>query len=444
MRRSIESSNKLTRRPAPLLMLGALFFLGIAAEAGAEGKEWRVPVGGNVFPVHDGSNFHQPGRDGTAWLSGEQDAVAIYFHVNQACRLQLAIVAVSESGEAEIRAHVADEEFTFSIADDQPAGQPIGEIAVAEPGYVCIELRGPAENTATRVKVRELLVQSDEEQLEVTFVRSNDGNMFYWGRRGPSVHLSYRVPQDLDIQYAYNEITVPKGEDPIGSYFMANGFAEGYFGIQVNSETERRVLFSVWSPFRTDDPREIPADQRIVAIARGADTQIGEFGNEGSGGQSFMRYPWKAGQTYRFLTEVVPQNDEKTRYTCWFSAVDKPWRLVASFLRPKTQTHLQGFHSFLENFAPTQGNLQRRAFYGNQWVVDIEGGWHECTSARFSVDATGGGKHRLDFRGGADGSRFFLQNCGFFLQTGKPGEIFTRLENAAGHPQIQFDKLPRE
>ena len=26
------------------------------------------------------------------------------------------------------------------------------------------------------------------------------------------------------------------------------------FGIQVNSDSERRVLFSIWSPFSTDDP----------------------------------------------------------------------------------------------------------------------------------------------------------------------------------------------
>ena len=31
---------------------------------------------------------------------------------------------------------------------------------------------------------------------------------------------------------------------------MANGFGEGYFGIQVNGPNERRVLFSVWSPFK--------------------------------------------------------------------------------------------------------------------------------------------------------------------------------------------------
>ena len=59
---------------------------------------------------------------------------------------------------------------------------------------------------------------------------------------------------------------VPEGNDVLGSYFMANGFAQGYFGIQVNSPTERRILFSVWSPFHTDDPSEIP-DQAILIAA---------------------------------------------------------------------------------------------------------------------------------------------------------------------------------
>lgn len=58
------------------------------------------------------------------------------------------------------------------------------------------------------------------------------------------------MPDTADkVEWFYSEITVPKSNDVIGSYFMANGFAEGYFGIQVNSASERRVLFSVWSPY---------------------------------------------------------------------------------------------------------------------------------------------------------------------------------------------------
>ena len=60
---------------------------------------------------------------------------------------------------------------------------------------------------------------------------------------------------------------------------MANGFGEGYYGIQVNSDTERRILFSIWSPFKTDDPNSIPDDQKIKLLKKGKGVTSGEFGN---------------------------------------------------------------------------------------------------------------------------------------------------------------------
>lgn len=176
----------------------------------------------------------------------------------------------------------------------------------------------------------------------------------------PSVHLNYETPKDVSLQYAYSEITVPVGMDIEGSYFMANGFVEGYFGFQVNGPQERRVLFSVWSPYKTDNPKDIPEEQRIAKLASGPGVRVGEFGNEGSGGQSFLVYPWKAGVTYRFLTEVKPDptSKEHTHYTAWFGDKSQDeWRLIASFRRPKTSTYLKGFHSFLENFNPQFGHL---------------------------------------------------------------------------------------
>jgi hypothetical protein len=77
-------------------------------------------------------------------------------------------------------------------------------------------------------------------------------------------------------------------------------------------------------------------------------------------------------------------------------------------------------------------------------VRDTVEQWYECTQARFSVDATGRGRHRLDFTGGAQGEHFFLRNCGFFNETGKPGEAFTRQSTADAKPQIDFAALPRK
>jgi len=206
-------------------------------------------------------------------------------------------------------------------------------------------------------------------------------------------------------------------------------------------------LFSVWSPFQTDNPQDSPADQRIEALARGPEVRIGEFGNEGSGGQSFLVYPWTAGRTYQFLTRVVPDGAGNTVYTAWFGdpTQAEPWRLIASFKRPKTDTHLRGFHSFLESFNPATGHIHRRSRHHNVWVRDIAGQWHRCESARFSVDATGGGGHRLDFGGGVDGDGWFMENCGFFSGQVKAGSQFElpASPQPLPAPAIDFDQLPK-
>src|SRR5690606_23783892 len=136
-------------------------------------------------------------------------------------------------------------------------------------------------------------------------------------------HLGYTIPTTEDVSYYYSEVEVPEGSDPIGSYFMANGFGEGYFGFQVNSESERRILFSVWSPFSTDDPNSIPDDEKIILNKKGPEVHTGEFGNEGSGGQSYLKYNWKAGNTYKFLLKGQPDGNGKTDYTAWFYAPEE-------------------------------------------------------------------------------------------------------------------------
>lgn len=404
--------------------------------------EWSVPVSGNAFrtaPVPGGSGFQRQG--GIAW--SEPDSVySIYFHVDRPAVLDLALNARVPDGRSTLETRVLDSVASTPIEGKDLAVHTVGRVEVAHAGYVRLDLQGRERSGGIYVDLRDVIVSSETEGLTLDYVRSNEGNMFYWGRRGPSVHLRYQVPQNRQIQYAYSEITVPEGQDPIGSYFMANGFGEGYFGIQVNSPTERRVLFSVWSPFKTDNPRDIPEEERIIPLGKGPGVRIGEFGNEGSGGQSFLVYPWTAGTTYRFLTKVKPDGDGNTVYTSWFGDKGKgEWRLIASFRRPKTDTHLRGFHSFLESFNPAFGHIGRRALHGNVWVRDTDSQWHECTEARFSVDATGGGRHRLDFSGGSDGPHFFMRNCGFFNETGKPGETFVRESTFAQKPEIDFDAL---
>jgi len=131
---------------------------------------------------------------------------------------------------------------------------------------------------------------------------------------------------------------------------MANGFKGGYFGMQVHP-TNRKVLFSIWSPFKTDIPSEVPEDKKVKLLRKGEGVLIKDFGGEGSGGQSKIIYPWVAETTYGFLTKAEPSSNfpGQTEYTAWFKTPEG-WRLIASWLRPGGAQYLTGLYSFAENF----------------------------------------------------------------------------------------------
>lgn len=415
----------------------------VCSAVAAEITEWVVPLGGNAYlTVPAAGSPDRVEASGIRSWADERSMFSIYFRADRAAKLNLALRLRAPAGESVIRATAGGRIFERRISGDAPAEVPLGDLSLEKAGYVRVDLQGLRKTGDAFAEVSELLVRSTQQDLQLDYVKSAGENRFYWGRRGPSVHLSYPLPASKVIEYFYSELRVPDGQDPIGSYFMANGFGEGYFGMQVNGPEERRILFSVWSPFHTHNPREIPEEQRIKVLAKGEGVHTGEFGNEGSGGQSYLIYPWKAGTIYRFLNRARPDGQGNTIYTAWFFAPEAgQWKLIASFLRPKTDKHLTGIHSFLENFADRNGYLGRMAYHGNQWARDTEGNWHELTKARFTGDDIATRQYRLDYAGGAKGGGFFMRNGGFFDGTVKLGSVFERNSTPLKRPKIDLDAL---
>src|SRR5690606_27046606 len=200
-------------------------------------------------------------------------------------------------GASRIKITVGDVSKEAILEPTEYGTVEIGTFPVSA-GYVAIEIQGFEKSGTFLGDISDILIGGPAAEGAITYVPTDN---FYFGRRGPSANIGYPVPTGKEVKWFYNEITVPEGSDVIGSYFMANGFGEGYFGIQVNSPTERRVLFSIWSPFETDDPNEIPEEDRIQLLGAGNGVTVGEFGNEGSGGQSFLVFDWKVNTTYKFL-----------------------------------------------------------------------------------------------------------------------------------------------
>ena len=389
----------------PFLLIS---FLGFNVNAAP--NKIIVPVGGNSWTIN-GAKITNQGLINWTLTSTK---VKTYIYLPQTGTLNLSI-NMNPSGKNILKITIQNISKEVMVEGSEEKEFYVGNWEHVQPGYVMIELQGLSRSADNFGTVTSFGISGTSINDETAYVKDNTDNYFYWGRRGPSVHLKYTIPAS-DITEFYSEITVPKGNDVIGSYFMANGFAEGYFGIQVNSLTERRILFSVWSPYKTDNPQSIPEEYKITMLKKGNNVHTGEFGNEGAGGQSYLVYPWKAEVKYKFLLRGQPQPDNSTIYTAYFFATDEnKWMLIASFKRPKTNTYLKNLHSFLENFIPETGDQTRMAIYGNQWVRDNSGKWTAISSAKFTADQTARKRFRLDYEGGEKGNTFYLKNCGFFF-----------------------------
>jgi len=399
-----------------------------------------IPVAGNTWVTNELSRRSQIlGRAGVEHWTQANSNIRTYFRVEQTGAIDIAIRAKVESGSSKLKCIFAQEVRDVTLDNTEFAVIRVGTFTITQAGYHYLDMQGISKSCPSFAQVTDIIISGPATRGEVYYVKDD----FYFGKRGPSVHLNYTIPKQAEeVRYFYSEITVPEGEDVIGSYFMANGFAQGYFGIQVNSATERRILFSVWSPYRTNNPSEIPADQRIALLKKGDAVHAGKFGGEGSGGQSYRKYMWQAGTTYGFLLKGQAVENNSTEFTAYFYAPEiGVWELMASFRRPKTHGNLTRLHSFLENFIPGTGFRSRRALYGNQWVCDLQGNWHELTQARFTADATARKQARLDYAGGAQGNVFFMKNCGFFNERSEIGTVYTR-STTGKKPDIVFAQLP--
>ena len=201
--------------------------------------------------------------------------------------------------------------------------------------------------------------------------------------RSPAVHIWWSSPTNPQVQkegvtWFYNEITVTETAD--NTYFMTNGFTGGYMGIQERSP--KWVLFSIW-----DNPSGLPDDQ-VKVLAHGQGVTVKRFGGEGTGGQSYLPYDWKVGQTYQLMVNVRPdaQANDKAVFTGWFRIPEQNiWRMLASFqVRPMaTSKKLEGLYSFIEDWA---GNgYRRQGLWGPAWIKSDNGSWVQATHGKGST-----------------------------------------------------------
>ncbi len=401
-----------------------------------------VPLGGNSFitnkPQSAEDNITPEGWEN--WSNAEYE-YHIFFKPAIDADIALTLLCNPTTSPAVIAVGLNQPDTEISV--------PVGATEIAlgsyqtKKGYVDVAIKGISKEGDVFACPYALKAEGISDEEMASYARESDKNDFYWIRRGPSVHCSYDVEvAGDDVEWFYNEVTIQPGEDPHGTYGMAIGFHGGYFGMQVCDEGQRKLMFSIWSPYATDDPSEIPEDQMVKVLKKHPKVHTGEFGHEGSGGQSYMNYNWVSGQTYKFLCRIRPVEENRTVFTAYFFFPETDrWELFCSFSRPKTQTWFKGAYSFLESFIDVNGHNYRKVHFSNQWCVTKAGKWVSIDHMKLTGDATARKAQRQDYGGGVEDNHFYLNNCGFFSENDTLDTVFHIDGSKLKQPEINLDKL---
>jgi len=340
--------------------------------------------------------------------------------VKSAGRLDASVVlGLPEGATSKLRLTVGGQshETTVKGAAADSITASFGSFNIARPGYQRFTLE--SLNPAGRPS-------GDIEALILDGPAARDAHFNLKPRRNAaSVHLRYPVQEDTKVEAFYCEMTAL--EDPVWTYYMACGWHRGYFGMQVNSPTQRRIIFSVWdSGAEAIDRNKVADENRVRLMGKGEGVYASDFGNEGTGGHSHLKYMWKTGEKQRFLVTARPTDATHTIYSGYYFHPDKKrWVLISSWKAPKEGGYLRRLYSFSENFGGGNGHLLRKALYCNQWIRTAEGRWIELTTAHFSHDATGKAD-RLDRFMGVEDGQFFLSHGGFVDGFTEYGRKYTR------------------
>lgn len=416
-----------------------IVFSSLKAQNEAEIKEnFDVTLASNgyVYPQSEGWQANHISKQGLVNWNNAKIFSRTFFYPQQTGEIQVSVKLKSPDGDCRLRVQLDNTGKSYEIKamkNDDSAIVPVGSFVIKDARYHYIQINGISKTGEYFPEIISLLI-SGPAAVNLKY------NLSQY-RGAPSTHLWYQYPKDSAIAWFYNEVTIPVGVNSPNAYYMTNGFSDGYSGIQLNSATERRFIFSVWSNYKTNNPNEIPKDYAVTLIKKGEGVVADDFGNEGSGGHSHLVFPWKQGETYKILIGAKPAGDH-TIYSCYYFAPENgKWELMAVWDKTKTGGKLfSGLYSFVENFGGN-GNDFFKAEYGNQWICTPSGTWIELTKCSLTTTASPFKHQRYDYGAGVENNKFYMFTGGFReMNNLAPHSMIERKPNGV-HPNIDFDTL---
>ncbi|TAH12707.1 MAG: DUF5077 domain-containing protein, partial [Sphingobacteriia bacterium] len=217
------------------------------------------------------------------WINTKQQ-VNYFFHISNPGSLSIKINAKNAFSGSIVNLSIIGKDFKIAIPKSNKYKLlNVGTVSIKDTGFYQITISGTKQTINTIADIQSI-------ELLGTAAKGIHANLKP-RRNAASVHLKYPLDDSIKATTFYSEITVPIGADIVHSYYMACGFSRGYFGIQVNSESERRIIFSVWdSGKETIDRNKVADSNKVQLLAKGENVFADGFGNEGTGGHSHLVY----------------------------------------------------------------------------------------------------------------------------------------------------------
>jgi hypothetical protein len=402
----------------------------------------EVPFYGNAYtaPRSNFDSIEFISKKGLLPWMEKNRVTKIYFYVAKPSQILLSLQLKNEFNNCAIAVRLDGKKSNTVLRLDKYQEFKkinIGNYKILDTGYHFIEIKGTSNSAVTYPLIESLVIDNAKEG-SILFNKSNY-------RGAASTHLRYTVPKDSAVQWFYTEIKVPdEVKNSVNAYYETNGFHSGYGGIQINNPKERRFIFSIWSLFKTDDPKQIPSEYIVHLNKKGQNVFTGEFGDEGSGGHSHLVSNWKTNTTYRFLTGITALKGDSATYIGYYAGPTDhyQWHLLSKWTQHKTDTKtgFKNLYAFVENFGEN-GDDYFKAFYGNQWAITFNGTWMELTEAKFTTTANNKTHQRYDYGAGVENGMFYMFSGGFKkFRNIMPGDIIKRPATGK-HVEIDFKKL---
>ncbi|MGI8634712.1 MAG: DUF5077 domain-containing protein, partial [Segetibacter sp.] len=185
------------------LLFGLLFTTDLIPHLGGEGllisgptEKKRIvfyadstillPLGGNTWAQNIPARTKIITNNGIENWTNAQVSFNTYFRVDKPGSIKIKLKAKTD-GQSDLQLEIIGVKKALTIKGSDFQLYDAGEWILRDTGYIKIVLTGISKTGDRYADVSEYDISGSAINSKTAFVKNNEGNFFYWGRRGPSV-----------------------------------------------------------------------------------------------------------------------------------------------------------------------------------------------------------------------------------------------------------------